>query len=89
MKRGSVMQLINEVTKHQPKWADVKVVNDAEEEYDYLIDRIDSLETALKCASACNMRVSNERAIWGQRSMFQNKIEELVGKPPYGDKDGK
>ena len=50
--------------------------------------QVADLDLALRIAAACNY-VANKsgKEIWNIDSPFQNKINELVGKPPYGDKD--
>jgi hypothetical protein len=54
-------------------------------ENEQLSDRIEALETALKCASACNYKA--DKLAWSVSSPFQQEIiNELVGPPPYGDK---
>jgi regulator of replication initiation timing len=55
-----------------------------------LKERIGNLETALKCANVCNELADNNRdAAWSTKSPFQKKIEELVGKSPYGEEEKK
>jgi hypothetical protein len=43
------------------------------------------LITALMCATAANM--SAGYPAWGKESPFQKKIEEMIGPPPYGDRE--
>lgn len=54
---------------------------EAVDEQTNLRERVSELETALKCASACNWTDKP----WHKESDFQKKIERLVGNPPYGD----
>lgn len=54
-------------------------------QYKALLDRIEELETALKCASAANW--TERDGSWSKNSPLQEKIEELVGNPPYGENE--
>ena len=58
----------------------------AKYELEELEERVGDLETALKCANVCNETKEYPRA-WAVTSPFQKKIEELVGKPPYGEEE--
>jgi hypothetical protein len=49
-----------------------------------LVTRVAELELVVKLAAAINYGVNNKKRLWHLDSPFQARIEEYVGKPPYG-----
>jgi hypothetical protein len=50
-----------------------------------LMTRIAELELVVKIAAAINYSVNIKKKLWHMDSPFQERIEEYIGKPPYGD----
>ena len=78
----------NERTEYLSTETRENIIKVARYELDKALLRMGDLETALKCANVCNeIANKNNGGMWGSNSPFQKKIEELVGKSPYGDKE--
>ena len=50
-----------------------------------LVNLVSELELIIKVAAAINYNVNDKKRLWHLDSPFQERIEEYVGKPPYGD----